>query len=472
MTTEVALEATGVGVPRLPVDRVFTLSGFGTVVTGTLIAGSIKKEELMVLYPREQECRIRSLQVHGESADQVYAGQRVAVNISNLKKKEIRRGDVLARPNSMKSTDLLDVKLEILPSSLRVLTTNMRLHFFTGTSEVLARAVVLEGQDIGPGEEGYVTLRLEEEIAVRAGDRFVVRFYSPLETIGGGVILEANPSGKKRDKEKVVATLRQKEEGDPKEGVFLQVAEHGRVPYALSELAKALGTAPEEVAQKAQELESEERFVILRLAKDEYYLENDQYQELVQGVVKSLQTYEKKYPYRYGQKKAEVQSALFKGIKPAVFDALVERMVVEGILKRQGEYLASPQFVLSRDETFARIRQVLITAFDRAQYDFIRYRELDFKGRPLEVVDDVLQVLLAEEEVVKLSEELFTLKSLMDKAKEIVLAKLAENPVITIAEVRDAFHTSRKSAKPILEYFDTIKVTKKTGGESERVAYK
>ncbi|MDL2249581.1 selenocysteine-specific translation elongation factor [Lachnospiraceae bacterium OttesenSCG-928-J05] len=472
MTTAVAREATGAGVPRLPVDRVFTLSGFGTVVTGTLIAGHVKKEDLMMVYPGEQECRIRSLQVHGENAEEVAAGQRVAVNISNLKKKEIKRGAVLAKPNSMKATDLLDVKLEMLPSSLRVLTTNMRLHFFTGTSEVLARAVLLEGEEIGPGESAYVTLRLEEKIAVRNGDRFVVRFYSPLETIGGGVILEANPASKKRDKAKVAATLKKKEAGDPRDVVLLQVAERGHRPLGLQELAKALGSAPDEVKQYAKELEGEERLVILSLAKEEYYLEAEQCREMEREVIASLTAYEEKYPYRYGQKKAEVLTALFKGMKPGVFDALIERMVAAGEIKRQEEYLSTIAFEIKEDETYTTVRQRLLSAFDAAKYDFIRYRELDFGKISEGVVDDILQVLVVGGEVVKINDDFFTLASLMDGAKTIVEQQLAADGVITIAQVRDLFHTSRKSAKPILEYMDGIKVTKKTGGESERVAFK
>lgn len=171
-------------IPRLPIDRAFTLSGFGTIITGTLLTGSISKEDVLEMYPIGKECRIRSIQVHGQDVDRCYAGQRVAINLSNVKKKEIARGCVLAPPNSMKNTMLLDVKLNMLPSSMRVLTNHARLHFFTGTSEVLCRAVLLDKEDLGPGESGYVQLRLEEEVALRRGDKFVVRFYSPMETIG------------------------------------------------------------------------------------------------------------------------------------------------------------------------------------------------------------------------------------------------------------------------------------------------
>ncbi len=194
-------------IPRLPIDRAFTISGFGTIITGTLLAGTIRKEDTLCMYPIGKECKIRSIQVHGENVDVCYAGQRVAINLSNIKKSEIKRGCVLAPPKNMKNTDLLDVRLNVLPSSMRILANNARLHLFTGTSEVLCRAVLLDKEEIGPGESGFVQLRLEEEIAVRRGDRFVVRFYSPMETIGGGVILEPNPKWKKRFQPDVIEEL-------------------------------------------------------------------------------------------------------------------------------------------------------------------------------------------------------------------------------------------------------------------------
>ena len=148
-------------IPRLPIDRAFSLSGFGTIITGTLVSGTIRKEDTLEMYPIGKECKIRSIQVHGADQKECYAGQRVAINLSNVKKKEIQRGCVLAPPNSMKNTDLLDVKMNILESSMRVLTNHTRLHFFTGTSEILCRAVLLDKEELGPGESGYVQLRLE-----------------------------------------------------------------------------------------------------------------------------------------------------------------------------------------------------------------------------------------------------------------------------------------------------------------------
>ena len=458
-------------IPRLPIDRAFTLSGFGTIITGTLVSGTITKEDTLQMYPIGKECKIRSIQVHGQDKNECYAGQRVAINLSNIKKKEIKRGCVLAPPNSMKNTDLLDVKLQILDSSMRILTNHTRLHFFTGTSEILCRAVLLDKEEIGPGESGYVQLRLEEEIAVRRGDKFVVRFYSPMETIGGGVILEPNPGVKRRFREEVIEELKRKESGSTADVIELHVKEHKDTLITMTELAKLTALSVEEVQEDVKELEEQGLVCVFPMRKDTYVWHTDSKRAAGQLLNQALKNYEDKYPYRYGMKKAEVQVTHFPKIKPNVFDKIIEKLIDEGHLKRVEEFLCTPEYEVRKDEIYGKVSKILIDTFAKAKYDFVRYSEIDFKGISRDIVDDILNILLEEQKIVKVTDDMYTLSEYMQHAKELIQEKLQENPVITIAQVRDIFETSRKSAKPILEYMDGIKVTKKTGAESERVAY-
>ena len=458
-------------IPRLPIDRAFTLSGLGTIITGTLVSGTITKEDTLEMYPIGKECKIRSIQVHGQDKNECYAGQRVAINLSNVKKKEIKRGCVLAPPNSMKNTDLLDVKLQILDSSMRILTNHTRLHFFTGTSEILCRAVLLDKEEIGPGESGYVQLRLEEEIAVRRGDKFVVRFYSPMETIGGGVILEPNPGVKRRFREEVIEELKRKESGSTADVIELHVKEHKDTLITMTELAKLTALSVEEVQEDVKELEEQGLVCVFPMRKDTYVWHTDSKRAAGQLLNQALKNYEDKYPYRYGMKKAEVQVTHFPKIKPNVFDKIIEKLIDEGHLKRVEEFLCTPEYEVRKDEIYGKVSKILIDTFAKAKYDFVRYSEIDFKGISRDIVDDILNILLEEQKIVKVTDDMYTLSEYMQHAKELIQEKLQENPVITIAQVRDIFETSRKSAKPILEYMDGIKVTKKTGAESERVAY-
>ena len=458
-------------IPRLPIDRVFTLSGFGTIITGTLISGTISKEDVLETYPIGKECKIRSIQVHGQDKDKCYAGQRVAINLSNIKKKEIHRGCVIAPKNSMKNTDLLDVKLSVLPDSMRIVTNHERLHLYTGTSEILCRAVLLDKEEIGPGESGLVQLRLEEEIALKRGDRFVVRFYSPMETIGGGVVLEPNPVRKKRFDEKAIEELKKKESGSLADVMELHIKQHADTMITMAELAKIMAHSVDELQEYLEELKEEGIVHVFAMKKDVYLWHRDSEYALRQKIQEALEAYHKRYPYRYGMKTAEIHNTYLKKVKPIVFDAYIEQLVAQNQIGRKDEYLHLAEFEVSKDAMFLKTEKTLVDAFEKAGFDFVRFSEIDLGTIPRETAEDVLLLLVDEERVVRINEEMFTMKYLMDEAEEKIRKHLENEDVITIAQVRDMFSTSRKSAKPILEYMDSIKVTKKTGAESERVAY-
>ena len=458
-------------IPRLPIDRAFTLSGFGTIITGTLISGTITREDVLEMYPIGKECKIRNIQVHGQNQDKCYAGQRVAINLSNVKKKEIRRGCVLAPKNSMKNTDLLDVKLKVLEDSMRILTNHERLHLYTGTSEILCRAVLLDKEQIGPGEEGLVQLRLEEEIAVKRGDRFVVRFYSPMETIGGGIVLEPNPVRKKRFDAQAIEELKKKESGSLGDVMELQIKEHGDTMITLAELAKVMAHSIDELKEYLEELEESGTIFVFQMKKDTYLWHRDSEFAVRQKIEETLQKYHSEHPYRYGMKKAEIHNTFLKKIKPNIFDAYIERMTGENVYGRREEYLSLPGYEVPKDAMYLQTEKLIEDTFEKAGYDFVRFSEIDFGKIPRQTAEDVVLMMIDEGKVIRINEEMFTMKHLMDEAKEKIQNHLKEENLITIAQVRDMFSTSRKSAKPILEYMDSIKVTKKTGGESERVAY-
>ena len=458
-------------IPRLPIDRAFTLSGFGTIITGTLISGTITREDVLEMYPIGKECKIRNIQVHGQNQDKCYAGQRVAINLSNVKKKEIRRGCVLAPKNSMKNTDLLDVKLKVLEDSMRILTNHERLHLYTGTSEILCRAVLLDKEQIGPGEEGLVQLRLEEEIAVKRGDRFVVRFYSPMETIGGGIVLEPNPVRKKRFDAQAIEELKKKESGSLGDVMELQIKEHGDTMITLAELAKVMAHSVDELKEYLEELEESGTIFVFPMKKDTYLWHRDSEFAVRQKIEETLQKYHSEHPYRYGMKKAEIHNTFLKKIKPNIFDAYIERMTGENVYGRREEYLSLPGYEVPKDAMYLQTEKLIEDTFEKAGYDFVRFSEIDFGKIPRQTAEDVVLMMSDEGKVLRINEEMFTMKHLMDEAKEKIQNHLKGENLITIAQVRDMFSTSRKSAKPILEYMDSIKVTKKTGGESERVAY-
>ncbi len=471
LTAEEVVEKDINTIPRLPIDRVFSLPGFGTIITGTLLAGTITKDENLQMYPIGKDCKIRSIQVHGQDVDKCYAGQRVAINLSNVKKSEIERGCVLAPPNNMKNTELLDVRFQVLPSSKRVLTNQSRLHLFTGTSEILCRAVLLDKEEIGPGESGLVQLRLEEEIALRRGDKFVARFYSPMETIGGGIVLEPNPKRKRRFDESMIEELKRKESGSSEDVIEMHVKAHGETMITLTELARLTALSMEEVVADVEALKEQGIVRLFPMKKDSYVWHTVHEQQIRYDLLQALQACHENYLYRYGLKKAEVHMKYLRQVRLNVFDLYIDMLEQEGVLKRHQEYLKVPEFEPNHDTVYERVKKKIEHTFTKAQFDFVRFTEMDFDGMPNEVIEDIVLLLMDEGVIVKVEENIYTLKTIIDKAEEVIRARLAENPLITIAEVRDLLGTSRKSAKPILEYMDSIKVTKKNGTESERIAY-
>lgn len=374
-------------IPRLPIDRAFTLSGFGTIITGTLISGTITREDVLEMYPIGKECKIRNIQVHGQNQDKCYAGQRVAINLSNVKKKEIRRGCVLAPKNSMKNTDLLDVKLKVLEDSMRILTNHERLHLYTGTSEILCRAVLLDKEQIGPGEEGLVQLRLEEEIAVKRGDRFVVRFYSPMETIGGGIVLEPNPVRKKRFDAQAIEELKKKESGSLGDVMELQIKEHGDTMITLAELAKVMAHSVDELKEYLDELEESGTIFVFPMKKDTYLWHRDSEFAVRQKIEETLQKYHSEHPYRYGMKKAEIHNTFLKKIKPNIFDAYIERMTGENVYGRREEYLSLPGYEVPKDAMYLQTEKLIEDTFEKAGYDFVRFSEIDFGKIPRQTAE-------------------------------------------------------------------------------------
>ena len=458
-------------IPRLPIDRVFTISGFGTIVTGTLISGIIRKDDTLQLYPWNAPCKVRNIQVHGKNVDECSAGQRVAVNLTGIKKEDISRGDVLASPNSMKGTTLLDVKLKILKDSNRIVKNRSRLHLFTGTSEVLCRAILLDRDELKAGEECFAQLRLEQELALRKGDRFVVRFYSPMETIGGGEVLEPNPKAKRRFKEAALEELRRKEAGSSVDVVQMHVKSHRDTLITITELAKLTALSEEEIRQDVSELEDGSEALVFPMKKDTYVWMRDDELYLQDQIKAELKKYHHKFPYRHGIKKAEIQTKYMKKIKPVVAAKIFEHWETEESIISSGEYLHLPEFEILKDERYEGCRKLLLKSFEKAEYQFVKLSETDVEKEYADMAEDILLLLREENQVVRLSEDAYTVKSLLEMAAEKIREVVHQQPVITISEVRDLFSTSRKNAKLILEYTDGQRITRSTGAESEWKAY-
>lgn len=455
-------------IPRLPIDRVFTLPGFGTIVTGTLISGVLNKETQLALYPRDLPCKIRNIQVHDQDVEQASAGQRVAINLSNVKKEEVHRGDVLAPPGSMQNTDRLDVKIRMLELTERSIKNRSRLHLCIGTTQVLCRAVLLGTDELLPGQEGYAQLLLEEPIAVRKKDRFILRFYSPLETIAGGEVLDQLAVKKRRMSEATLEEMRQKEKGGAEEILEYMVKEAEKAMITVKAVADKGAFPAEDLEPAIEKLTENHRIVVLPVRKERYLLHCFWEMELLEDLEIMLNEFHEVYKYRRGMFKSELHNKLLPSAKQAVFDQLLQHWQEDGKIKLELEYVNMADFRLRKDRNYQKMEKWILKNLREVGFNFIKFPEISFMEDQEQYKDDVLQNMVFEQKVVKVYENIYTLPQYLEEAREKVVPVLKSEGKITISGVRDLLNTSRKNVKPLLEYFDSIHLTRKNGTESER----
>jgi len=457
------------GIPRLPIDRVFSLQGFGTIITGTLISGTLHKGDALAIYPEGLKARIRNIQVHEQDAEFAEAGQRVALNLSGVKKEELHKGSVISLENSMENSTLMDGKVTMLRDSKRSLKNRERLHFLSGTKEVLCRAVLLDKEEIAPGEEGLCEFILEEEMVFKRGDRFILRFYSPVETIGGGIVLEPNARKKKRFSDEAIQELLSKEDGSLSDVLETVIQEELNSLYTVQTLAKRLSHSVEEITPALSALVEEGRVYPVDLQKERYFLHRENAYILSTEIGHLLEAFYKKHPYRLGMPKAEIREKVLKSSKQNLFDACLPYF--NGI-SLSGEYLLLTDRGEFKDETYRKIEKNILQDLEAAAFMLPRVEELDRHKTKEEDFLDILQNLVVEEKVVKVGEdpELLILKENLEKGIAFLRSYFKENEVLGISLLKEQFESSRKCAKAMIQYFDKVKYTKKVAGESERVA--
>ena len=447
---------------RLPVDRVFSVDGFGTVVTGTLIEGSVRKDEIAELVPSGLRAKVRSIQVHGKDTDTACAGQRVAMNLAGLKKTDVQRGDTVARPDTVKTSRMLDVRLQNLKNSQRTILTQSQVHFYHGASVMLAKVVLLDRESLLPGDSCYAQLRLTEPLASKRGDRFVIRFYSPLETIGGGVILDEAPLRHKAGDSAVLEALAIRESGSGNQKLVQVIAGFG---YALPNKQKLCGELNLEEAELQEQLEELVALgKVLELLPDRY-LAASVLDQAWDGCRKLLEAYHAANPLHAGMKLAELRQKLLPGTELAVADGVLAELAAEGRIKRVADRYAMAEFTVHFTKRQNAIRDKLLQTYRKADLEVPGVDEVYPMFLPKEKEDckQVLESLISSGQLVMLTPQLYYHHQTFDRVLEQTRAFFAEKEELTLAEFRDMLGTSRKYALAVLEYYDRNKMTKKEG---------
>ena len=441
------------GKPRLPIDRIFTISGSGTVVTGTLIDGSLNTGQEVEIVPNGLKSRLRGLQTHKTGVSTASPGSRVAANLTGITTTQLQRGDILTKPGWLVPTTLVSARLQILKDGKHPLKHNAERSFYVLAAEATAKIRLLESEAIKPGENGWAQLMLDKPLAIVDGDHFIIR--STTETLGGGVIVDAHARRMPRFKPEVIKTLNVREKGSPEDLVVARLA--AKKWLEMGDLLTQIALSSEDVKPFMEGLVARGEIIQLGQGEHRLLMSLDAWNNLSYDSKKTLQEYHSKFPARIGMPKVELLNKLKLG---KYGQLLLERLVTDKSLIDEGTVVYLPGF------------QIKISAVQQAKIDmFLKALIENPYAPPTELIPDpdILNLLLDRKQVVKLSEGVVVSTKAYSEMVDKILTRLTANGKITLAEVRDMFQTSRKYAQALLEHLDAEKVTRRVG--DERVKY-
>ena len=443
---------------RLPIDRVFTMKGFGTVVTGTLISGSVKKEEEVEVFPLERAVRVRGVQVHGRAAERAVGGQRTALNLAGASPEELSRGMMLTSPGLLRTSRRADVSLSMLAAA-KPLKDRARVHFHSYTAETIAEVVLYGDKQIAPGKEGFAQLRLAEPLQLLPGDRFILRQFSPVVTVGGGVVVNAAPQVK--EPSSATAVFVKTLAGADRAGILkLRAARHVTAGLSLSEAVGETGWRKDEVEAAAQPLLADGQ--LLRIGNRLLH------RRAVEGVKLAMtgfvHQFHDKNPLVAGISKEELRESF--RLSPEVFAGVLDALIREKKLEVAGEQVRlAGRSVVMKDEE-AEAKQTIEQAFASAGLkvpllkDVLAGVKVD-RARAQKIVT----LLLRDKVLVKISEDLVFHHTALEQLKRDVAARKAKSPKIDVGAFKEMIGLTRKYAVPLLEWLDRERVTRRVGDE-------
>ncbi len=478
--------------PRLPVDRAFSVKGFGTVVTGTLIAGSLKNGDEIEVLPAGVRTRVRNLQVHGHDTELALAGQRTAVNLQGINLEQAPRGSVLTLANRLRPTSMLDVRLEILPAAARPVAHRARVRLHHGTVEVMARVSLMRDQEpevnvgenasqfstpdsrlqtsdsIEPGKSDFAQLRLEEPIAALPRDRFIIRSYSPQITIGGGMILDAFPEKHRLRDRNAKATLQRLEDAGnsiDRTAIFIEMS--GEQAMTGAELANRTGATNEQLAEIVRELITTKRVIEVSNAP-QILISRSGFETLATRVLELLAAHHKREPLSLGISREEVRERLFGKLRPEIFRAVISRLSEDKKVDADREALRLASHKPALNDADAKVKQALEAAFKTAGLQAITLEEAAASLKmQVNLARKFYNLLLAEKRLVRVGDFVFH-ATVMEELKNRVRAYKSTKSKIDVAAFKEITGgLSRKHAIPLLEFLDSERITRRVGNERE-----
>jgi selenocysteine-specific elongation factor len=450
------------GLFRLPIDRVFVMKGFGTVVTGTMISGSLSLGETVQVLPSGKEGKVRTLQVYSRSVEKAMAGERAAVNLQGIETSAIQRGNVLIRPNTLKPTQLVDAYLEYLPDAPRPLKHRTRQRFHIGTTLTNASIFLLDREELGPGEGGYVQLRLEQPVVALPQDRFVIRGSSAIQTIGGGVILDSHPDKHRRHSPSVIADLSLLKDGTSEQGLRQHIHHSGMGGITLEELLNRVEMPPSEIQSIIRKMAGKGDLLFIDPEKLKV-IEKGQYQGLKEMVLAQLGEFHQRSPMKSGLSKEELRTKLPPEVDVKLFQILINELIQSKEVVLEKDKLRLPGHQISSVDEKGLVKRVE-GAVLKGGLQPPSPKELSGEwSEREEEVRAIFEHLVHEGVLVKVKSEIYFHRVPFENLKEELVTYIKSHQEITTPQFKEMTKASRKYAIPLIEYFDQIKLTLRLG---------
>ncbi len=448
----------------MPIDRSFSIKGFGTVVTGSVLSGRLKTTETVELLPAHRLLKVRGLQKHEKPVERVEMGDRAAVNLAGIAKHEIERGNVLATPNFGRATKRIDVKIQILKNAPQSVRNQERVRFHVGTSEVFARIRLLDANALEPGEGGFAQLFFENDVVLNRLDRFVIRRYSPQMTIGGGVVLDNHPLHRhKRFQQSVLDHLRLLESNQP-ENVLLEFLNTYRFPRPSDQLAFGAGIPPSKTKEILAALEKKKQVYLFTVGKKEYVVSSGVLSDYCRVIPEIVSDFHRQFPVLPGIPKAELHHKFNPNLEESVFQALLSYLEKNDLLRIENERVRLPSFKFGLDDNQNKLYQKLLDLLETYRFQPPRIEELpELLSVQKEIVQNLIQYGIQKKELLVLEGNIPFLMKFIHLALKEAIQFIEKNDAIRVGDFRNLLQTSRKYAVPLLEYFDNLQVTERNG---------
>ncbi len=453
----------------MPIDRSFSIRGFGTVVTGSVLSGQLTPGETVELLPAHRILKVRGLQKHERPTEHVEMGDRAAINLAGIAKNDIVRGNVLATPNFGSSTKRIDARIQMLKSAPTALRNQDRIRFHVGTSEVFARIRLLDANSLEPGQSGFAQIFFEEEVVLNRLDRFVLRRYSPQTTVGGGVVLNNHPIYRhKRFNETVLNHLRILETGDA-EAVLLEFLKMVRFPRTHEQLAFGASIPPEKTKVVLKELESNNRIHLFPIGKKLYAISKEVVDDYFRLIPDLIADYHRQFPLSPGIPKAELHHKFNPNLEEPVFQVILSHLEKAGLIRIENDRISLPSFKMTLDNQQNALYKKLLEILKEREFQPPRIEEIsELLAIPRRKIDTLIQYGKQKGDLIVLEGNIPFLKNQIEKALSQAIHFIEKNGGIRVADFRSLLQTTRKYAVPLLEYFDGLQVTERE--EDVRVA--